>query len=73
MQVFKQESKLEQAVQEVEVLMDKLGLKLSCNDGMVFTLKDNKWAAAVKDTESGEQGWELPRVFDSEKLVLVED
>lgn len=73
MKTAKNDSPIEVALQHVETLMHQYGLKIEHNgcSGLVVSCKDMPdMSFEIRDTDNGSYGFELPRMLESEKLVL---
>jgi hypothetical protein len=70
MKIYKDTSKIEQALQEVEALMQKLGLKIE-NTGYGIEVTCGDETGYIADTEmSMSRCQTLPRFTEGEKIIL---
>lgn len=71
--MLKQDSPYEQKLQQIETLMDKLGVQITVyGSGMTVSFGKDKRDYWIEDTESGERTLSFPRMFDTERLILWE-
>jgi len=69
MKIFKETAPIEQVLRKLEVFMEKNGIKLDFNGYQLNVTVDNS-TGYVKDVESGENSFSLPRLVESEKIVF---
>lgn len=70
--LYKNDSPIEIALQEVEALMQKHGLKLTCMGTISVIHSPTNSEGVLKDTESRQHSMDFPRQFDSERIFLYE-
>ena len=70
MQVYKEDSNIEDALQQVEALMQKLGMTMDFG-GRVCIFHGDK-SGYLMDSENREETYTLPRSFESERIALFE-
>lgn len=74
MNVFKEEAPIEVKLRKVEALMSKLGISIEwTHRGFLVTNKESGHSGHITDLETPvTPPSTLPRMFDSEKLVIPE-
>ena len=71
MKILKTDSEIEKKVQQVEILMDELGLKIHYHyNGL--QIESNGVFYPIKELDSNETCVSFPRMFESERLVVKE-
>jgi len=72
MKIFKEDSKIEIALQKVEILMNELGLKIDCGGEITVRLHQHEQEGRIMYLDTREISQQLPRIVDSERLVWIE-
>lgn len=71
--VYKTDSNIEKKLQQVESLLRGLNLTIEWNsDGLNIVEGAEDLRVRIMDTESRDATTTLPRMFESERLVIVE-
>jgi len=68
---YKENSELEQKVQQIEELMDKLQISLSQGYNGIIISYQSKDVAVIQDTEQPDITTTFPRTFDTERLEVI--
>ena len=72
MRICTDEHPFEKCLQEIEAVLVKHSMNLATTRYGAITLEHGDKVAVLKDRESSEQSMQLPRMFDSERLVVEE-
>ena len=71
MKVYKDDSPIEMALQEIEALMQKLGVTIDCHGPITISLAEAEGRIVDVDMSMQESS-QLPRFTDSERIVIRE-
>lgn len=72
MRVCNSNHPLEKCLQEIEAVLVKHGVNLTATSYGQIVLEHQQTRATVKDTEDRTESAQLPRLLDSERLVVEE-
>lgn len=72
MKVYKFDSPIEQKVQQVEKLMNDLGISLRWNGFELEVVEGQKQMGVMRDTDGRDATTCFPRMFESERIILTD-
>ena len=73
MKILKENGKTEEVLKQIEDILNDNGIIISTCSGGLMISSENKMHFRLQNIESGEQLQSLPRTFDADRMVLIED